>query len=105
MEVIPHIVTWLNGLGTTLIRWVRKYNVGSSPTVTTMKNKMKKINKGLDDLKTRLDKLSNAPTVEVDYEGILNNLEETKGLIFGITSRVTGMKEDLNKISLAITTE
>jgi len=80
-------------------------NKGSNPFHTTMKNKMKKINKGLDDLKTRLDKLSNTPTVEVDYEGILNNLEETKGLIFGITSRAKGIKEDLDKISLAITTE
>ena len=80
-------------------------NKGSNPFHTTMKNKMKKINKGLDDLKTRLDKLSNAPTVEVDYEGMINNLEETKGLIFGITSRAKGIKEYLNKIILAITTE
>jgi hypothetical protein len=29
------IVTGLDGLGTTLIRWVRKYKVGSIPTVTT----------------------------------------------------------------------
>lgn len=29
------IVMWMNGLVTSLIRWVRKYNVGSSPTVTT----------------------------------------------------------------------
>jgi hypothetical protein len=28
-------VTWLNGLGTTLIPWVRKSEVGSIPTVTT----------------------------------------------------------------------
>lgn len=66
---------------------------------------MEELFSNLDDLKTRLDKLSNTPTVEVDYEGILNNLEETKGLIFGITSRAKGIKEDLNKISLAITTE
>jgi hypothetical protein len=36
---------------------------------------------------------------------MINNLEETKGLIFGITSRAKGIKEDLNKISLAITRE
>jgi hypothetical protein len=94
-------VTGLDGLGATLIPWVSNHKVGSIPIVTTMK----KINKGLDDLKIRLDKLSNAPTLEVDYEGILNNLKETKGLIFGITSRAKGMKEDLDKISLAISTE
>ena len=30
-----HIVTGLDGLGTTLITWVLSYEVGSIPTVTT----------------------------------------------------------------------
>lgn len=32
---LANIVTGLDGLGTTLIPWVRKYKVGSIPTVTT----------------------------------------------------------------------